>query len=183
MGYVVAMPTKCHIRLSAEDRETLILSMAYSHSLWITARVLGQESSTGSREPARNATRDRLYCICTAQALATARFRRHLRQPRKLLDPWLWQYVRTHLGLLARTDCRTPPTRVSIRIGKHLSYETISVGRMCCHTEHSQARKVPPTQSAGNGTEGAIHHMTPVAERPADVVTCTVARQLGGQPH
>jgi IS30 family transposase len=71
MGYGVAMPTKCHIRLSAEDRETLILSLAYSHSLWITARVLGRASSTVSREPARNATRDRLYCTCTAQALAT----------------------------------------------------------------------------------------------------------------
>ncbi len=114
MGYGVAMPTRCYRHMSAEDRETLSLGLAHGHSLRTMARVLGRAPSTLSRESARNTTRGRPYRACTAQTRAAARARQP-RRPRKLLDPWLWQYVQDPAGpgLLARTDCRAPPTRVS----------------------------------------------------------------------
>jgi transposase, IS30 family len=97
MGYGVAMPKQCYIHLSAEDRETLSLGLTHGHSLRTMAQVLGRAPSTVSRELARNTTRGRPYRACTAQIQAAARAR-HPRRPRKLLDPWLWQYVRTHLA-------------------------------------------------------------------------------------
>ena len=98
MGYGVAMRTKSYHHLSAEERETLRLGLAHGHSLRRMAMVLGRASSTVSREMARNTTRGRPYRACTAQVQAAARARQP-RRPRKLLDPWLWQYVRTHLAV------------------------------------------------------------------------------------
>ena len=89
------MPQQCYSHMSIEERETLSLGLAQGVSLRAMARVLGRAPSTVSREHARNA-RDHPYRACRAQRLAAAR----ARQPRrscKLLDPWLWQYVRTHL--------------------------------------------------------------------------------------
>jgi IS30 family transposase len=68
------------------------------------ASVLGRGPRTMTRELARNASRgDRPYRACTAQTLAAARACQP-RRPRKLLDPWLWQYVRTHLARAARPN-------------------------------------------------------------------------------
>ena len=96
MGYGVAMPKQSYTHLSADERETLSLGLARGHSLRTMARVLGRAPSTVSREAARNTARGRPYRACTAQVQAAARACQP-RRPRKLLDPWLWQYVRTHL--------------------------------------------------------------------------------------
>ncbi|MBC7837142.1 MAG: hypothetical protein H7Y39_00655 [Nitrospiraceae bacterium] len=58
--------------------------------------MLGRSPSTISRESARNSTRGRPYRACTAQTLAGARAYQP-RRSRKLVDPWLWQYVQTQL--------------------------------------------------------------------------------------
>ena len=91
------MSKYCYTHLSDTDRETLSLGLAHGYSLRRMASVLGRAPSTVSRELARNVTRGRPYRACTAQTLAVARARQP-RRSRKLLDPWLWQYVRTHLA-------------------------------------------------------------------------------------
>jgi transposase, IS30 family len=112
--------------MSAEERETLSLGVARGHSLRMMATVLGRAPSTLSRESTRNTVRGRPYRACTAQMLAAARAGQP-RRPRKLLDPWLWQYVRTHLGQgcspeqIAGRLQRAYPDDMS----KHLSTETI----------------------------------------------------------
>ena len=129
MGYGVAMPKKCYTHLSAEDRETLSLGLAQGQSLRMMARVLGRAPSTVSRESARNTTRGRPYRACTAQTLAVARAR-HPRRPRKLLDPWLWQYVRTHLAQGGSPEQIAGRLRRAYPgdMRKQLSTETIYVG-------------------------------------------------------
>jgi IS30 family transposase len=82
--------------MNAEDRETLSLGLTHGHSLRTMARVLGRAPRTVSREAARNTARGRPYRACTPLVQAAARARQP-RRPRTLLDPWLWQYVRTHL--------------------------------------------------------------------------------------
>jgi len=98
MGYGVAMRTRSYRHMSAEERETLSLGLglAHGHSLRAMASVLGRAPSTVSREYARNAVRGP-YRACTAHTLASARARQP-RRSRKLLDPWLWQYVQTQLA-------------------------------------------------------------------------------------
>ena len=126
MGYGVAMRTRSYRHMSPEERETLSLGLARGHSLRTMARVLGRAPSTVSRESARNTTQGRPYRACTAQIHAAARARQP-RRPRKLLDPWLWQYVRTHLA----QGCS--PEQIAGRLqraypddmGKQLSTETI----------------------------------------------------------
>ena len=88
------MTQQCYTHLSDTDRETLSLGLAQGQSLRTLARVLGRAPSTVSREVARNNTRGCPYRACTAQAVAATRARQP-RRPRKLLVPWLWQYVRT----------------------------------------------------------------------------------------
>ena len=83
--------------MSAEDRETLSLGLTQGQSLRTMAKVLGRAPSTVSRELSRNTTRGHPYRACTAQTRAVAHARQP-RRPRKFLDPWLWQYVRTHLA-------------------------------------------------------------------------------------
>ena len=99
-------------QMSAEERETLSGGLARGHSLRMMATVLGRAPSTLSRESTRNTARGCPYRACTAQALARARACQP-RRPRKLLDPWLWQYVQTHLGqgCCASTCPRVPTCR------------------------------------------------------------------------
>ena len=129
MGYGVAMSKKAYRHMSAEERETLSLGLTHGHSLRTMARVLGRVPSTMSREAARNTTRGRPYRSCTAQVQAATRACQP-RRPRKLLDPWLWHYVRTSLAegcspeQIAGRLRRTYPDD----IGRHLSAETIYVG-------------------------------------------------------
>ena len=98
-GYGVAITKRCYRHLSAEDRETLSLGLGLIQgaSLRALARVLGRAPSTLSREYARNTTRGRLYRARTAQTQAATRARQP-RRSRALVDPWLWQYVQTHLA-------------------------------------------------------------------------------------
>jgi transposase, IS30 family len=91
------MSIRSYRHMTAEERETLSLRLAHGHSLRTMARVLGRAPSTVSRESARYATRGRPYRACTAHTQAAIRARQP-RRPRKLLDPWLWQYVRSHLA-------------------------------------------------------------------------------------
>ena len=120
------MPKQCYTHLSAEDRETLSLGLTHGHSLRTMARVVGRAPSTVSRELGRNTTRGHPYRACTAQVQAAARARQP-RRSRKLLDPWLWQYVREHLA----EGCS--PEQIAGRLrreypndmGRHLSTETI----------------------------------------------------------
>ena len=184
MGYGVAMSKQYDTHLSAEDRETLSLGLAQGQSLRMMARVLGRAPSTVSRELARTTTRGHPYRACTAQTLAVARAR-HPRRPRKLLDPWLWQYVRTHLA----QGCS--PEQIAGRLRraypgdmrKQLSTETIYVGlyvlpRGTLRSELlaalRQARKARRPRARGADRRGQIPHMTPIAERPAEVATRTV---------
>jgi IS30 family transposase len=175
------MPTRPYRHMSAEERETLSLGLAHGHSLRTMARVLGRAPSTLSRESARNATRGRPYLACRAHTLATGRACQP-RRPRTLLDPWLWQYVRTHLikgcspEQIAGRLKRAYPDDMS----KQLSTETIYVGlyvlprgtlRSELLTALRQARKARRPRARGTDRRGQILHMTPIAERPAEVAT------------
>ncbi|MEK7237205.1 MAG: IS30 family transposase, partial [Nitrospirota bacterium] len=147
------------------------------------ASVLRRAPSTVSRELARNAVR-RPYRACTAHTLASARARQP-RRPRKLLDPWLWQYVRTQLAdgcspeqIAGRLQRAYPDDR-----GKQLSTETIYAGlyvlpRGTLRSELlaalRQARKARRPRARGADRRGQIPHMTPIAERPVEVATRTV---------
>src|SRR4249920_2933656 len=123
------MRTRPYRHMSAEERETLSVGLAHGHSLRTMARVLGRAPSTLSRELARNATRGRPYRACTAHTLATGRAC-HPRRPRKLLDPWLWQYVQTHLieGCSPEQIAGRLKRAYSVDMSKQLSTETIYVG-------------------------------------------------------
>jgi IS30 family transposase len=175
------MSKQCYTHLSDADRETLSLGLTHGHSLRMMARALGRAPSTVSREVARNNVRGRPYRACTAQAVAATRARQP-RRPRKLLDPWLWQYVREHLA----EGCS--PEQIAGRLQraypddmrKHLSTETIYVGlyvlpRGALRSELlaalRQARKARRPRARGTDRRGQILHMTPIAERPAEMAT------------
>ena len=177
------MPTKCYTHMSVEERETLSLGLAQGYSLRAMATVLGRALSTVSREAARNA-RGSPYRACTAQRLAAARARQPRRQ-RKLLDPWLWQYVRTHLV----QGCS--PEQIAGRLRhaypddmrKRLSAETIYAAlyvlpRGTLRTELlaalRQARKARRPRTRGTDRRGHIPNMTSIADRPAEVAARTV---------
>jgi IS30 family transposase len=184
MGYGVAMRTRSYRHMNAEERETLSLGLARGHSLKTMAAVLKRAPSTVSRELARNVTRGQPSRACTAHTLATGRASQP-RRPRKLLDPWLWQYVKTHLG----QGCS--PEQIAGRLqraypddmGKQLSTEAIYAAlyvlpRGTLRSELlaalRQARKARRPRARGTDRRGQIPHMTPMAERPAEVATRTV---------
>ena len=175
--------------MSAEDRETLSLGLAHGHSLRTMARVLGRGPSTVSRESARNTARGRPYRACTAQTSAAVQARQP-RRPRALLDPWLWQYVRTHLA----EGCS--PEQIAGRLRraypddmrKHLSAETIYVGlyllpRGTLRSELlaalRQARNQPRGEVAEVAERGTVHD--PCSHHHPCVVDC-VSRclRMGG---
>jgi len=178
------MTTRCYTYLSGEDRETLSLGLTQGKSLRALARVLGRAPSTLCREYTRNTTRGRPYRAYTAQSEAATRARQP-RRLRKLLDPWLWQYVRTHLA----EGCS--PEQIAGRLKraypddmrKQLSAETIYAGlyvlprgilRSALLAALRQARKARRPRSRGRDRRGQIPHMTPIAVRPAEVMTRTV---------
>ena len=178
------MAKRSYRHLSAEDRETLSLGVAHGHSLRTMARVLGRAPSTVSRELARNTTRGRPYRVCTAQTLAATRACQPRRR-RKLLDPWLWQYVRTSLA----EGCS--PEQIAGRLRreypddmeKRLSVETIYAAlyvlpRGTLRSELlaalRQARKARRPRARGTDRRGQIPNMTPIVERPAEVATRTI---------
>jgi IS30 family transposase len=101
------------------------------------------------------------------------------------LDPWLWQYVQAQLT----QGCS--PEQIAGRLrraypddmGKQLSAETIYAGlyvlprsalRSALLAALRQARKARRPRARGTDRRGQIPHMTPIAERPAEVVTRTV---------
>jgi len=178
------MPQQCYTHVSDTDRETLSLGLAQGQSLRTLGRVLGRAPSTVSREVARNNARGRPSRACTAQAVAATRARQP-RRPRKLLDPWLWQYVRTQLaegcspeqiaGRLLRAypdDMRKQLSAETIYVGLYvlprgtLRSELLAALRQACKARRPRAR--------GTDRRGQIPTMTPIVERPAEVATRTV---------
>ena len=183
MGYGVAMTQPCYTP-SDTDRETLSLGLAQGQSLRTMAQVLGRAPSNMSREVARNGARGRPYRASTAHTQAATRARQP-RRLRKLLDPWLWQYVQTQLA----EGCS--PEQIAGRLRraypddmqKQLSTETIYAGlsvvpRGTLRSELlaalRQARKARRPRARGTDRRGQIPNMTPIAERPAEVATRTV---------
>ena len=178
------MPKRLYTHLSAEDRETVSLGLAQGQSLRRLARILGRAPSTLSREDARNTTRGHPDRACTAQTHAVSRACQP-RRPRKLLDPWLWQYVRTHLGQgcspeqIAGRLRRAYPDEMQ----KHLATETIYAAlyvlprgalRQELLAALRQARKARRPRSRGTDRRGQLLNMTSIADRPADVASRTV---------
>ncbi len=163
------MTKRCYTHVSDAERETLSVGLAHGQSLRTMASVLGRAPSTVSRECVRNAARGQPYRACTAHTLAAARARQP-RRPRKLVDPWLWQYVQTHLV----QGCS--PEQIAGRLRraypgdmqKQLSAETIYVGL------YVLPRGALRSELRGTDRRGQILHMTPIAERPADIATRTV---------
>ena len=142
-----------------------------------------------SREHARNAVRGP-YRACTAHTLASA-WTHQPRRPRKLVVLWLWQYVRTHLA----QGCS--PEQIAGRLRraypddmrKQLSAETIYVGlyvlprgilRSALLAALRQVRKARQPRARRTDRRGQIPHMTPMAERSAEVATRTVPGQWEG---
>lgn len=178
------MKTTSYTHMSFEERETLSLGLVQGHSLRTMATILGRTPSTLSREHIRNATKNRPYRACTAQTLAVTR-RRQARRRRKLLDPWLWRYVQTHLvqghspeQIAGRLRREYPDD-----MRKHLSAETIYVAlyvlpRGALRSELlaalRQARKARRPRARGTDRRGQIPNMTRITERPTDVETRTV---------
>ena len=177
------MRTKCYTHLSDAECDTLSVGLAQGVSLRTMARVLGRAPSTVSRESTRNA-RGHPYRACTAQRLAAARARQP-RRSRKLLDPWLWPYVRTHLG----QGCS--PEQIAGRLRheypdemrNHLSAETIYVARYVLPrgtrrrellAALRQARKTRRPRSRGTDRRGQLPNMTPIAARPSEVASRTL---------
>ena len=170
--------------MSAEDRETLSLGQAHGHSLRAMASVLGRAPSTVSRELACNVTRGRPYRACTAHALTIGRAKQP-RRPRKLAAPWLWHQVRTQVA----EGCS--PEQIAGRLRraypddmrKQLSAETLYgalyvMPRGTLRREWlaalRQARRARRPRARGTDRRGQIPHMTPIAERPAEVAPRTV---------
>jgi IS30 family transposase len=158
MGYGVAMQTRSYRHMSAEERETLSVGLALGHSLRTIARVLRRAPSTVSREHARNTMRAP-YRACTAQTLAAVRARQP-RRPRKLLDPWLWQYVRGQLA----DGCS--PEQIAGRLkrayphdmGKQLSAETIYVGLYVLPRGALRSARHADPQLGRDRSTSLVHH-------------------------
>ena len=178
------MSKRSYRHMSAEERETLSLGLAHGHSLRTMASGVGARPQ--HREPRVGPQHDAgptLSCLHGTHVAAARACQP--RRPRKLLDPWLWQYVRTHLA----QGCS--PEQIAGRLrraypddmGKQLSAETIYVGlyvlpRGTLRSELlaalRQARKARRPRARGTDRRGQIPHMTPIAERPAEVATRTV---------
>ncbi len=153
--------------------------------LRVMASVLERAPRTMSRELTRNVSRgDRPYRACTAQTLVAARACQP-RRPRKLLNSWLWQYVRTHLT----QGCSPEQIAGRLRraypgdVRKQLAAKTLSVDLYALPrgtlwsallAALRQARKARRPRARGTDRRGQISHMTPIAERPAEVATRTV---------
>ena len=192
------MNTKAYTHVSVEERETLSLGLSQGHALRTMATVVGRPPSTLSRAHPRHATRNSPYRACTAQPLALARLRQ-ARRPRKLLDPWRWRSVRTHLvqghspeQIAGRLRHEYPD-----EMRKHRSAETLDVGvdvlprgtvRSKLLTALRQGRKARRPRARGTDRRGQIPHMRLIAERPAEVRDPHRPRSLGrrsdqGSPH
>jgi IS30 family transposase len=107
MGYGVALSKQSYMHLSDAARETLSLGLTHDQSLRAIASMLGRAPTT-RQPPTRNAGHG-AYRACTAYTLASARAQPAAAPARILLDPWLEQYVRTHLGQgrpLCQDRCR-----------------------------------------------------------------------------
>lgn len=178
------MNKKTYTHFSFEERATLSLGLAQGQSLHQLAIVLGRSPSTLSRERRRNAPKRDDYHACTAQHLATTRSCR-ARRPRKLLDPWLWRYVRTHVlqGHSPEQIAGRLRHEYPHEMRKHLSAETIYVGlyvlsrgtlRSKLLTALRQARTSRRPRARGHDRRGHLSNMTLITERPAEVETRTV---------
>jgi len=148
------------------------------------ALILRRAPSTLSREVARTRAPTQPYRACTAQTRAIARTKQHWRQ-RKLLDSWLWQYVRSHLwrGCLPEQIAGRLTREYPHDMQKQCSTETIYAAlsalprgmlRSELLTMLRQARKTRRPWLREMDRCGQLPTITPLADRPAAVATRTV---------
>ena len=130
----------------------------------------GAEPLHRGRESTRNASRGHPYRACTAQTLAATRACQPRRQ-RKLLTPWLWQYLRTHLaqGCLPEQIAGGLRRAYPDDMGKQLLAETLYVGlyvlpcgtlRRALLAALRQARKARRPRAWGTGAPSAREGFT-----------------------
>lgn len=178
MGEGVAMTKTGSTHLSSEERATLRLGLAQGQSLRMIARVLGRAPSTLSRECARHTPRGQPDRTSTAQTQAVARACRP-RRPRKLHAPWLWAYVQHHL----KAGCS--PEQIAGRLrrtyldemSKQLSTEPIYAALYVLpRGALRQARTARRPRARGADRRGQLPTITPLAARPAEVIS----RQVPG---
>jgi len=127
--------------------------------------------------------------LSQGQSLRTmAAVRSHLpRRPRKLLDPWLWRYVQTHLTRgcspeqIAGRLRREYPADMRKRLSAETIYVALSVlPRGTLRSELlaalRQAHKTRRPRARGADRRGQLPNITPIAitpiaERPSEVAT------------
>lgn len=126
-----------------------------------------------NRKHGRNA-RVTPYRACTAQRVAAGRACQP-RRSRKLLDPWLWEYVRTHLGhgcSLRQSAVRLRRAYPDDRRKHHLTeiiYTAWYVQRQKLLAALRQVRKEPLPPSLGTDRHGQPSHIMLITARPAEV--------------
>jgi IS30 family transposase len=101
------------------------------------------------------------------------------------VDPWLWQYVRTQLadGCSPEQIAGWLKRAYPDDMGKQLSTETIYAGLYVLPRGTLRSALLAALRQARwTDRRGQIPHMTPIAERHADVVTRTVPGHWEGDP-
>ena len=137
------------------------------------ARVLGRHPRQGHP-----------YRACTAQVQAATRAGQP-RQPRTLLDPWLWRQVRTQLAAARPNRLRGASDARILTTCGHSSRSRPSIWASLYGWPRStlrgellaalrQARKARRPRARRTDRRGQIPTMTPITERPAEVTTRTV---------
>jgi len=167
--------------LSALEREEISRGLVLGQSVRAIARGLGRNPASVSRELGRNADHHDGYRATRAQWRAQRRARQP-RRARKLRQPWLARYVSERLAAgwspqqIAARLKRDYPADVS----KRISHETIYAGiyiiprgelrktLVACLRQH---RKVRRPRHRSSERRGQIPNRTPIAARPAEVVT------------
>ena len=139
------------------------------------ATVLGRVASTVSRELGQHHAGSLLSGL-HGHTLATGRACQP-RRPRKLLAPWLWQYVRIHLakgcspeqiaGRLQRADpddMRTQLSAETIYAGLYVLPRGTLRSELLAALRHAHKARRP--RARGTDRRGQIPHMTPITEHP-----------------
>ena len=140
------------------------------------ARLLG-------RSP-RTVTRGRPYRACTAHTIAAGRAGPP-RRPQTLVDPWLWQYVRSHRGAgcspeqIAGRLRREYPATMERHLSTEPIYAALSIlprGTLRREVRAALRQGRTPRRPRVRGTDrrGQIPNRTLIAARPAEVGTRTV---------
>lgn len=117
-----------------------------------------------SRESTRYASRGHPYHACTAQTLAAARVCQPQRQQKlllKLLTPWLWQYLRTHLaqGCVPEQIAGRPRRAYPDDMGKQLLAKTLYMGLYVRPAARTAGGAASGAQGPGLGRGGRMRRV------------------------